>query len=139
MSQDVGPWNERFATELREPAFATREALGTKDARTLARELLAMSQADFSAAFKGPPMKRPELRGLKRNAAVVLGNGGTAEDVDVLTRALNAPEPLVREHAAWALGRLGSPGGAALRGHVEVEADAAVRGALVEALEAPTR
>jgi epoxyqueuosine reductase len=80
--------------------------LGGKDARTLARELLGMSQAEFSAAFKGSPMKRAKLRGLKRNAAVVLGNVGTTEDLDVLTRALDGPEPLVREHAAWALARL---------------------------------
>jgi HEAT repeat. len=44
---------------------------------------------------------------LKRNAAVVLGNIGDADDVDVLTRALDDEESLVREHAARALGRLG--------------------------------
>jgi epoxyqueuosine reductase len=38
----------------------------------------------------------------------VLGNVGTEEDIDVLTRALDE-EPLVREHAAWALRRLGRP------------------------------
>jgi epoxyqueuosine reductase len=81
--------------------------LAEKDARTLARELLAMSQEEFSVAFRKSPMKRAKLRGLKRNAAVVLGNVGTAEDVDVLTRALADPEPLVREHAAWALGLSG--------------------------------
>ena len=69
----------------------------------LAREILAMSRQEFSAAFKGSPMKRAKLRGLKRNAAVVLGNVGTAEDVDVLASALADPAPLVREHAAWAL------------------------------------
>jgi len=36
---------------------------------------------------------------LKRNAAVVLGNAGTADDADVLTRALDDPEPHVRERA----------------------------------------
>lgn len=51
-------------------------------------------------------MKRAKLRGLRRNAAVVLGNVGTTQDVDVLTRALDDAEPLVREHAAWATGRL---------------------------------
>ncbi|MEP6495659.1 MAG: HEAT repeat domain-containing protein [bacterium] len=51
-------------------------------------------------------MKRAKLRGLKRNAAVVLGNVGAAEDVPVLEHALNDPEPLVREHAAWALAQL---------------------------------
>ncbi|MHB1224118.1 MAG: tRNA epoxyqueuosine(34) reductase QueG [Gemmatimonadaceae bacterium] len=105
--QSCCPWNVRFSQELKEPAFAAREVLGGKDARTLARELLAMSQEEFSAAFKGSPMKRAKLRGLKRNAAVVLGNVGTAKDVDVLTCALDDPEPLVREHAAWALGRIG--------------------------------
>jgi HEAT repeat protein len=57
-------------------------------------------------AFEGSPMKRAKLRGLQRNAAVVLGDVGTADDVDVLTRALACDEPLVREHAQWALGRI---------------------------------
>ena len=110
-SQDVCPWNERFAHALPEGSpFAPREALGSadgaKDARTLSRELLSMSPPEFSEEHKGSPMKRAQLRGLKRNAAVVLGNAGTAEDVDVLTRALDDEEPLVREHAAWALARL---------------------------------
>jgi len=102
----VCPWNLRFAQELKEPAFAPREVLAGKDARQLARELLEMSQEQFSASFKNSPMKRAKLRGLKRNAAVVLGNVGTADDVDVLTRALDADEPLVREHAARAISRL---------------------------------
>jgi epoxyqueuosine reductase len=113
--QDVCPWNVRFTTTL--PAgspFQPRAAIAGKDARTLAHELLAMSQAEFSAAFKSSPMKRAKLRGLKRNAAVVLGNVGTLDDVDVLTHALGDAEPLpsagsgqaVREHAAWALDAL---------------------------------
>ena len=40
------------------------------------------------------------------SAALVLGNAGTVEDTPVLRQASNDPEPLVREHAAWALGRL---------------------------------
>ena len=49
-------------------------------------------------------MRRAKLRGLKRNAAVVLGNVGTAEDGEVLTEALQ--DSLVREHAEWALKRI---------------------------------
>jgi epoxyqueuosine reductase len=64
----------KFSRELREPAFAAREAIAGKDGRTLAREILAMSDEDFRNAFKGSPMKRAKLRGLKRNAAVVLRN-----------------------------------------------------------------
>jgi epoxyqueuosine reductase len=65
-----------------------------------------MTQELFSAAFRGSPLKRAKLPGLKRNAAVVLGNVGTVEDMPVLEQALDDPEPLVREHVAWALGRL---------------------------------
>jgi epoxyqueuosine reductase len=46
------------------------------------------------------------LPAMKRTAAVALGDVGTGVDVDVLTRALDDPEPLVREHAAWSLARL---------------------------------
>ena len=104
--QDVCPWNVRFARELAEPAFAARPAIAAKDARSFAREVLGMTQEDFSRAFSKSPMKRAKVRGLRRNAAVALGNVGTSEDVDVLTRALGDDEPLVREHAAWALARI---------------------------------
>jgi len=115
-SQDVCPWNQRFARELREPAFQPRAALAGKDARALARELLGMSQEAFSRAFSKSPMKRAKLRGLKRNAAVVLGNpslhsgqAALAEDVELLERVLREePDEMVREHAAWALQRLTS-------------------------------
>ncbi len=106
-SQSSCPFNVKFARELADDSpFAPREALGRKDARTLARELSGTTQAEFSAAFRGSPMKRAKLRGLKRNAAVVLGNVGTAADVPVLEQALADPDPLVCEHAAWALARL---------------------------------
>ena len=72
---------------VREPAFLPRSVLEGRDARTLARELLSMSQAEFSVAFRGSPMKRAKLRGLKRNASVVLGNVGSAEDVPSLIAA----------------------------------------------------
>lgn len=98
----------KFARVLRVPEFAARPVLALNDARKIARDLLAMSQPEFSAAFSGSPMKRAKLRGLKRNAAVVLGNLGSLEDVPALTAALSDEEPLMRSHAAWALGRLGS-------------------------------
>ena len=58
-----------------------------------------MAREEFGAAFAGSPMKRVKLRGLKRNAAVVLSDVGGADDVDVLTRALDS-EPPALEHAA---------------------------------------
>jgi epoxyqueuosine reductase len=105
--QEVCPWNQRFARALPDDSpFAPREFLRGKDARTLARDLLQTIQEEFGAAFRGSPMKRAKLRGLKRNACVVLGNVGAPRDVGVLTRALGDPEALVREHAAWALDRI---------------------------------
>ena len=103
------PFNIKFARELKVPEFAPREFLAGKDARTLARDFLAMMQEEFSAAFKGSPMKRAKRRGLKRNSAVVLGNAGTDDDVTALAAALSGEEPVVRGHAAWALGRIASP------------------------------
>ncbi|MEO7180963.1 MAG: tRNA epoxyqueuosine(34) reductase QueG, partial [Gemmatimonadaceae bacterium] len=46
--QEVCPYNVKFAQELKEPAFAPREVLAGKDARTLARDLLTMTQEEFS-------------------------------------------------------------------------------------------
>ena len=67
-----------------------------------------MDDAAFRAAFHGSAMTRAKRRGLARNAAVVLGNIGDPDDVPSLAAALADPEPLVREHAAWALGRIGT-------------------------------
>jgi hypothetical protein len=120
-SQQVCPWNVRFARELPdESPCGARGALAGKDARTLAREPLGMSQEEFSRAFSKSPMKRAKLRGLERNSAVVLGNVGAPEDVPAPVAALSDDELLVRSHAAWALGRLGSPVAvAALRDRLE--------------------
>jgi epoxyqueuosine reductase len=90
---------------LTEPAFAAREGLDSTDARATARALLAMSVPEFQQQFKGSPMKRAKRRGLARNAAVVLGNVATRDDVPLLEAALSHDEPLVREHAAWAFER----------------------------------
>ncbi len=105
--QDVCPWNVRFSRDLADASpLQARGVIGDKSARALAGELLTMSQEEFSQAFSRSPMKRAKLRGLKRNAAVVLGNVGSSDDVNLLTAALSDPEPLVREHAAWALSKL---------------------------------
>ncbi len=78
--QDVCPWNMKFAHELGEPAFAPRPAIAGRDARALASDIAAMDDESFRTAFKDSPMKRAKLRGLKRNAAVVLDNVAAAGD-----------------------------------------------------------
>ena len=133
--QDVCPYNRKFAQALSEPAFAARAALAGMDARLLSLSLLSMSQEQFSAAFKGSPMKRAKLRGLRRNAAVVLGNVGSTRDLPALLAVLSDEEPLVRGHAAWALGKIGSPAAAEpLRDRLSSEGDPWVAGQLRSAL-----
>lgn len=111
--QDVCPYNVKFAQELREPAFAARAMIGSRDSRSVARDMLAMDDDEFRAVFKGSPMKRAKRRGLSRNAAVVLGNVGDEGDVAALTVATGDHDPLVKEHAEWALQQIAarrSPG-----------------------------
>ena len=87
-----------------------------------------MTQEEFSARFKGSPIKRAKRRGLLRNVAVALGNWGSPEAVPALAVGLNDEEPLIRGHAAWALGRIGTEAARqALAGRAEVEVDAWVR------------
>jgi epoxyqueuosine reductase len=105
--QDVCPWNVRFSRDVREDAFRPRDVL-EGDARAIARRILSMDDDSFRRDFKGSPMKRAKRRGLARNAATVLGNVGTADDAATLIAALDDPEPLVAEHAAWALERIES-------------------------------
>jgi len=100
--QDVCPWNVRFSQDLSEPAFRQREVLDG-DARAVATRIVAMDDETFRREFKGSAMKRAKRRGLARNAATVLGNIGTGDDEDALVHALDDSEPLVAEHATWAL------------------------------------
>jgi epoxyqueuosine reductase len=89
---------------------------------------MTMTQEEFSARFKGSPIKRAKRRGLLRNVAVALGNWESPEAIPALAIALNDEEPLVRGHAAWALGRIGTEAARqALWGREEVEGDAWVR------------
>lgn len=104
--QDVCPYNVKFARELQEPAFAPRADVGKRDARSLARELLAMDDEAFRTAFRKSPIKRAKRRGLARNAAIVLGNIGDERDSPVLARACDDADPLVSQHAAWALDQI---------------------------------
>ena len=67
----------KFSQELAEESpFRAREFIAGKDAVTLATDILALDQAQFSAAFRNSPMKRAKLAGLRRNAAIVLENAG---------------------------------------------------------------
>ena len=95
------PWN-RFAQASTESAFAAREFVHDW---TL-RDFLALDDDGFRALFKKSPIKRIKRRGFLRNVCVALGNVGTHADLDALERAARDPEPLIAEHAAWAIARI---------------------------------
>ncbi len=100
--QDVCPWNVRFARELGDATLAPRDEID-------AAEMLALDDAAFRERYRGTAVTRAKRRGLARNAAVVLGNRGDQRALPVLERAAaEDPEPLVREHAEWALSRVTS-------------------------------
>ena len=98
---DACPWN-RFARASRDAALAPRADL----LATRLRDFLALDEAEFKSRFRGSPILRAKRRGFLRNVCVALGNTGSAEDLPSLRRALEDAEPLVREHAAWAIARL---------------------------------
>ncbi|MBI5396932.1 MAG: tRNA epoxyqueuosine(34) reductase QueG [Verrucomicrobia bacterium] len=107
---EVCPWN-RFAQQAREAAFAPRRDLTEPGLVELLEELLAMDEVAFRRRFAGSPLLRAKRRGLLRNVCVALGNARDSRAVPVLTRALADSEPLVREHAAWALERIATQDG----------------------------
>jgi epoxyqueuosine reductase len=96
--QEVCPWN-RKAPPSAEPAFQPREDLESIDLV----ELLGLSEEAFRLHFRGTALTRAKRRGLLRNAAIVLGNQGDPAALPALERALDDPEPLVREAARWAI------------------------------------
>jgi epoxyqueuosine reductase len=66
-------------------------------------ELLQLDDAGFKARFAGTPMLRTKRRGLLRNVCVALGNVGDATALPALAQATRDPEPLIAEHARWAM------------------------------------
>lgn len=97
------PWN-RFAQVSRESAFAARRST----AGMLLREYLRLNDNEFREMFRNSPIKRIKRRGFLRNVCVALGNVGTAEDLPALDQALRDQEPLIVEHAQWAVARIKS-------------------------------
>jgi epoxyqueuosine reductase len=98
---DACPWN-RFAKESRETAFAAR------DSTTLFAlcDYLKLNETEFRILFRNSPIKRIKRRGFLRNVCVALGNVGTADDLPALERAAADAEPLIAEHARWAIERI---------------------------------
>ncbi|HEY0603046.1 MAG TPA: tRNA epoxyqueuosine(34) reductase QueG [Herpetosiphonaceae bacterium] len=129
--QEVCPWNQRWGQFTSEPAFTPRAGIVAPELL----DLIGMTDEEFRTHFKGSPIKRTKRRGLLRNVAIALGNWGDPQAIPGLVGALNDHEPLIRGHAAWALGRIG--GSAAREALIErraIEDDSWVREEIALAL-----
>ncbi|MFK7738877.1 MAG: tRNA epoxyqueuosine(34) reductase QueG [Planctomycetota bacterium] len=69
-------------------------------------DVLEMDEARYDAEFVGTAMRRAKRSGMRRNAAIVLGNMQREDALPALVRALEDKDPVVRGHAAWAIGRI---------------------------------
>lgn len=106
--QEVCPWNAKFSAPRSDVAYAPRPGFDGEPLVRLAERLLGMSGKRFRREFAGSAATRPGRNGLLRNVCIGLGNWGSEQAVPALRRALEDAAPLVRGHAAWALGRIGT-------------------------------
>jgi len=128
--QDVCPHNALVRQGLHEE-FAPRRDVAFPDLV----ELLNIDEPTYQERFRRSAIKRARRQGLRRNAAVALGNLRDPRAVPALVTALRDDDPVVRGHAAWALGRIGgSEATGALRARIAAERDAQVREELALAL-----
>ena len=95
------PWN-RFAREGKLMKENVRADLAAPDLL----ELLSLDDAGFKKKFAGTPILRTKRRGLLRNVCVALGNTGDASALPALGRVARDAEPLIAEHAAWAIAEI---------------------------------
>jgi epoxyqueuosine reductase len=93
--QMVCPWN-RFAVE-------GDRAFGDKNPLPSLTDELNLTSHEFNQRFKRTPVKRAKRRGYLRNIAVALGNTGDLHALPVIKQALEDLEPIVRDHATWAI------------------------------------
>jgi epoxyqueuosine reductase len=103
--QDVCPWNVRFSRAPSAERLAPRADRVDPDLA----ELLALDDAGFRERFRGSAVTRTKRRGLARNIAVALGNRPSpgARDLEALATARDHDaDPVVREHASWALDQI---------------------------------
>lgn len=105
--QMVCPWNGKL------PALKGEDPLQPQGENCLPdlASLLRLSEAGFRARFRKSPIRRTGRAAFLRNVCIALGNQRQAQALDALLGALADSEPLVRAHAAWAIGRLHVPAG----------------------------
>lgn len=135
LCQDVCPWNRKAPTSSM-PAFQPQSDLDPADCIAILR----MTREQLELRFAKTPLERPGHEGLRRNAAIVLGNRGDASAVPALIDALTDDSPIIRGAVAWALGQQrNSHSIAALTARIAIETDACVRAELQAAIDGLTQ
>jgi epoxyqueuosine reductase len=100
--QDVCPWN-RKAPSTSAAEFEAREGLVNPALDWLAE----MRAEEFREVFRGSPIRRAKLSGLRRNAVIAMGNSGDKKFLPTLKKLCEDSDSMVAEHARWALAALG--------------------------------
>ena len=99
--QDVCPWN-RKAPVTAAAEFQPRAGLVNPALEWLAE----MQPEEFRISFRGSPIRRAKLSGLRRNAVIAMGNSGDLKFLPTLKRLADDSDSVVASHARWALGKL---------------------------------
>jgi len=94
--QQVCPWNRFSATA--DPAFEPTLRLAQG-------EDLTLTSVEFNQRFKKSPIKRAKRRGYLRNLAIAIGNNGDKTDIPILEKASQDDDPMIKEHAKWAMAK----------------------------------
>jgi epoxyqueuosine reductase len=130
--QQVCPWN-RFTGTGADREFVP--AIGLPGPMLIKE--LALTAQEFNQKYRQSPIRRTKRRGYLRNIAVALGNSHRPEAAPALEGVLkDESEPLVRAHAAWALGQIqGQSARRALDLALKREPDEAVKLEILSALE----
>ncbi len=95
---DACPWN-RFAKTSQEATFLARENVFQNELR----DFLKLNDDEFRQLFSKSPIKRIKRHRFLRNVCVALGNVGTTDDIPALESSAADPDPLISEHAQWAI------------------------------------
>lgn len=150
--QEVCPFSRKFSTPTAEPAYASRAPgeppfgvapepglssshPGTESPSLIELLEMALDEAAWDSFSRGSAIRRAGRAGFARNVCVGLGNWGAPEAMPVLSAALSDPDPLVRAHAAWALGKVGgAEARTVLASRIAVETDESVKDELRAAL-----
>jgi len=108
--QDVCPWNTRSGRVVPADPLGLRARLAPRPVWQDAslEWLLALEESEWQRATRTSAVRRTRHRGLLRNALVAAGNSGDRTLVPAIQRHAHGSDPLLAEHARWALERLGS-------------------------------